>query len=541
MHSPTLALSWQLWGRHRRALAAFLLYLIGTAVVFNALPAGTVEDWHGGLLSIQFVLGLIYVAAIFAYGFESRLEAPESGFPARLFTLPVRTSMLVGWPMLQGMAAVALLWLAWAYFVLRPSGIEVSLGSTTLLAAAFVAVLQALLWSPFGLPWVRVVLAVVLLPLLALAPLLGPLFGLSGALLLGLYAGLIPVGAVMAFLGVSRARHGVASDWRRLFRVTWTNGRRLPRRPDPFSSAARAHFWLEWRRHFVPFPLVAGALALLTLTIVLPDETPPRPNNLIRFGMNFVIYPLILAPFFGCFLGRTGHSGGNPYRLSSFTATRPLSSAALVAAKLKVAGLLTLTTWGLMLLAATIWLVKSGHDKLLSQLWSDFRQANPPGRVVAITLLAVGGPMLLTWRLLVDNLWIGLTGRAWLVRVSLVACGACLPLAFILLARVGDTPGLGKRLWDALPWYAGGAALVKLLAAGCVGFALLQRGLARPQTLAMWLGVWLLAAVGLFVLAYEAAPVDVVPVSVLVSAAVLGVPLVRLAAAPLALDWNRHR
>src|SRR5579864_7788990 len=143
MHSPAAALAWELWGRHRWGLAVVLLYLLGFAVVLNVLPSGEVEPLYGLMGSVQFVFALIYVAAVFAYGFECRLEATRSGFPARLFTLPVRTSMLVGWPMLQGVAAVALLWLAWSWLVLRPSGVEVSLGFTALLAAAFVAVLQA--------------------------------------------------------------------------------------------------------------------------------------------------------------------------------------------------------------------------------------------------------------------------------------------------------------------------------------------------------------------------------------------------------------
>jgi hypothetical protein len=43
------------------------------------------------------------------------------------------------------------------------------------------------------------------------------------------------------------------------------------------------------------------------------------------------------------------------------------------------------------------------------------------------------------------------------------------------------------------------------------------------------------------VLIYGTVPPDAAPLSVLVSAAVLGVPLVRLLGATLVLDWNRHR
>jgi hypothetical protein len=542
MHSPTLALSWQIWGRHRRGLAAVLLYLAATAVVVNMLPRGTLEDWHGGLASIQFVIALIYVAAVFAYGFESQLETRESGFPARLFTLPVRTSALVGGPMLQGMATVALLWLAWARFVLRPCGIEVSLGSTALLAAAFVAVLQALLWLPFGLPWVRVILAVLLLPLLALAPLLGEVLQVNESLLLGLYAALIPLGAATAFLGVSRARHGTAPDWRGLFWSPRAVARPPSRHQVPFASPARALLWFECRRHLLPFPLAVGALTGLYLTLLLLlEDAPQDPGYLVRLGVNFSFYPLILAPFFGCFLGRTGTSAGNPYQLSSFTATRPLDGTALVAAKLKAAGLTTLTAWAIVLLAAAVWFAYSGSHEQLSQAWNQLRQAYPSGRVAAIALLGFCGPILVTWRLLVNNLWVGLTGRAWIVRGSMLACGVALPAVCMAWAGVTENPDLGHRFWLDLPWYAAVAALVKLLAAACVGHTLLRRGLIGPRALTRVLVVWLLAVASQFGLLCTAVSLDDVPALLLASGAVLSVPLARLLAAPLALAWNRHR
>jgi hypothetical protein len=165
----------------------------------------------------------------------------------------------------------------------------------------------------------------------------------------------------------------------------------------------------------------------------------------------------------------------------------------------------------------------------------------PPGRLAAIILLALGGLLLVTWRLLVDNLWVGLTGRPWLARASLAACGAIFLMALILGTRVRDEPELRDRLWDALPWVAGGAACLKLLAAAAVGRALLRRGLAGPPALVRWLALWAVAAIGLFILAYVAIPDGAVPVLLLVSGAALGVPLVRLSAAPLALAWNRHR
>jgi hypothetical protein len=542
MHSPTLALTWQLWGRHRWGLAAVFGYCLTTAVVFNALPAGSLEVRHGGLMSIQFVIALIYVAAVFAYGFESWLETRESGFPSRLFTLPVRTSVLMGWPMLQGMATVALLWLAWARFVLWPSGIEVPLGSTALHAAACVAVLQALLWSPFGLPWVRVVLALVLLPLLAVAPQLGAALGVRESMLFGLDAALIPLAALTAFAAVSRARHGEAPDWLGLLRRPRALTRRPWRRLAPFASAARAQLWFEGRRCLLTFPLIVAAFSVLHLTVTLGVERPPaEPGRRLLLALNFVIFPLIVAPFLGCFLGLAGTAAGNPYSLSSFTATRPVRGTFLVAAKLQVAALGTLAAWVVVLLAASIWFAASDSFEKLLHVWRGLVQNHGPWRAAATAALVTVALPLLTWRLLVDQLWIGLAGRAWIHRGSLVAYGLGLTLVVMLLGWWANNAEDAGRLWLALPWWAGGAALLKLLAAAGVLRALLRRDLIGRPALAKRLAVWLLAVAGLFVLACAALPPDAAPVSLLASGAVLFVPLVRLSAAPLALAWNRHR
>ena len=44
----------------------------------------------------------------------------SSGYPRRMFSLPVPARTLVIWPMLYGSATVALLWVATAYLVYRP-------------------------------------------------------------------------------------------------------------------------------------------------------------------------------------------------------------------------------------------------------------------------------------------------------------------------------------------------------------------------------------------------------------------------------------
>jgi hypothetical protein len=83
--------------------------------------------------------------------------------------------------------------------------------------------------------------------------------------------------------------------------------------------------------------------------------------------------------------------------------------------------------------------------------------------------------------------------------------------------------------------------LLKLTAAAVVLRALVRRGLLEARTLAKLLGLWLLLVGGLFALAYLVIPAGAVPAVLLACGVVLSLPLARVAAAPLALAWNRHR
>jgi hypothetical protein len=547
MHSPAAALAWELWGRHRWGLSAVLFYLLAFAVVINVLPAGDVNPQHALLGSIQFVFALVYVTAVFAYGFESRLEARESGFPARLFTLPVRTSVLVGWPMLQGVAAVALLWLAWSRLVLQSSGVDVSLGSTVLLAAAFVAVLQALLWSPFGLPWLRIGTAFLILPLLVLVPLFRPLFrhpfditeqGLRAGL-----AALIPLAYLAALVGVSRARHGDSPQWRgTAARPETAEG--WPSSRLPFATAARARFWFEWRAHGRTFPLVVGCVVVVQLSwsLWIERKVVDQPLAVVLIVAVLLLSgALLLAPFLGCSLGRSGTAAGDALPLSSFTATRPAWCVDWVTAKIKVAALNSLAAWALLLLAVSIWITHKMGSVHVSAAWDWLVREYQTWRVWSIIALAAVGLLLLIWKFQVDSLFLGLAGRRWLYRAGLLAYGVAFTAGFLLLCNWATQQDFFDPIGRNLEWWMGGAVALKLLAGGWIMRSLLRRGIVGMPALARILAVWLLAALVLFAFAWVVLPPGSVSPVVLAFAVVLSLPLARAAAAPLALAWNRHR
>jgi hypothetical protein len=514
-----------------------LLYLLGFAALVNLLPSGDVDPVTGLLGSIQFVFGLIYVAAVLSYGFECRLEATQSGFPARLFTLPVRTSMLVGWPMLQGVTAVTLLWLAWSCLALRPSGVEVSLGFTALVAGAFVAVLQALLWSPFRLPWLRVIVALLVLPLLVLVPWFARTFaGLSDRTLLIVFAALIPLAYLAALVGVSRARHGDTPLWQGVLRRQ-VAGSPSPR--PPFATAARAQLWFEWRSHGLTFPLLVGGLLALQLAWSLHVERWSLGKLPMAIPLPFAA--LLLAPFLGCFLGKSGTAAANNLPLSSFTAARPVGCGELVAAKVKVAALNSLAAWTLVLLAVSFWVLHSAGSGELSAVWSALVLRCQSWRAGGLVVLGALALLLLIWKLQVDSFFLGLAGRRWLFAGGLVVYACAFTSALLLLAKWAVQQDFFDPFLHNAGGWVGGAVALKLLAAGVLVRSLLRRRLVGKLILARLLAGWLLAAVVLSAFAAVVLPAGSVSLPLVAGVVVLCLPLTRLAAAPLALAWNRHR
>jgi hypothetical protein len=262
MHTPALALAWQLWGRHRRGLAGALVCWLLCAVVAQVLPAASSARHALAMAGLLMMLPLTvsYLIALFGYGFDgTAVEARGSCFPARMFALPVRARALVGWPMLHGAFAVALAWLLWAAFVVRPGGIEVPLWGPAFLLAAVVAGLQAVLWVPFGLPWVRLAAALAVPFGLLTGAATAWTRGVSDPVVACLFACFLPAAYAVAWAGVSRARHGDVPEW-------WRLGARRPgaatgpRALRPFPSPGRAQLWYEWRLHGIGFPVLLGCL-----------------------------------------------------------------------------------------------------------------------------------------------------------------------------------------------------------------------------------------------------------------------------------------
>jgi hypothetical protein len=149
--------------------------------------------------------------------------------------------------------------------------------------------------------------------------------------------------------------------------------------------------------------------------------------------------------------------------------------------------------------------------------------------------------IVITWLQMASNLWISATGRAWLVNM----------LAFIFAALVGSGTLAGVWIYfhvelhgyvqAAAPWLVATLLAAKLVTAVVVLAGLLRWRLVGAGAAIGMVGVWSLLAGGLWLTAWSLAPSGSLPLPTLAAGIAMSVPFSRLAGAPLALHWNRHR
>jgi hypothetical protein len=450
--------------------------------------------------------------------------------------------------------ALAWLTLAWGALrpALRPYEVEPPLWWPALTLAVVLAWLQAIVWTPFPLPWLRaVVLIPIISPLAFLLPLVDAL-DFSPVIGYGLLIALLPAAYGVAVVGVARARRGAGPRWTwpgwpaRLRRTFST-----PLRPS-FVSPLRAQVWFEWRRAGLSFPVMLFACSLIWLPLIpitakfLDDAAGAGqalvPLFLLReVGSLWLTVSgvLIFAPFLALVCG--GEMGKLPGRertfaLSSFLTTRPVSAWTLVRAKFEAAALSTLAGWGVASAGLLLWFALGGHAAEMAETFGALRQRHPGAPFWIGLFLLVGGAVVLTWLQIVQGLWMGLARRSWRDAITAFSFGVFIILLFVV-TWLSKSPRNWQRLLDLLPWLMGVVVVLKVLAALWVFRILERHGLGPLGILRGALAIWLLSVAGLFgVLYWLLRP----PVSTLVFGIVLALPLTRLALAPLALDWNRH-
>jgi hypothetical protein len=296
----------------------------------------------------------------------------------------------------------------------------------------------------------------------------------------------------------------------------------------------RAQLWYECRAHAWSLPVFLGSTLLF-----VSFATFAEPHEVMlgwRLAAILLAAPLVVAMLLGGSMGNL-HDPFSKRSASAFVLTRPISTAALVRGKLIAAALATAATWLLVVAFLALLLLRPGFARSIAEV----ARAMPAWKAVGLPILILALLMLLTWKNMVENLWINLTGRAWVggvytwggIVLVLAGIGAGLWIYF--------HPRLHAAAWAAVPWLIGLLVATKL----CIA-VIIVRGLDRWQlmgrpAIAAILSAWGLTAIGFSALALWLVPAGQASAWSLISSVVLVVPFSRLAAAPLALEWNRHR
>jgi hypothetical protein len=539
-------LSLHFYQRHRQGLWILLLLLLGLAAIVHSPWKDAVGVPNiGAATGITLFCGILYFMGA-AVNVDAEPASADSSYPSYLFLLPARTTDLVFWPMLFGAGSVAAVWILAVRLILIPLGLpSVFWWWPAALFAATVAALQAFFWSPFGLPYLRSVLASVLFPALIAFGLIGAESDVSPWIIGLAYLVLLPFAFVLAVAGLKLARRG-DSPWRRRVTAKAATERAVTPPSPRFSSPQAAQDWLERRRNGVILPCcVFVCCAILTLAMLFFGDSRPQsllqPSSLAspdEWG-NLAPYAVVL---FGFLIGGGLHRTEirrKDLSLRPFYAVRPLSSAGMAAAMAMQALRSAAAGWGIVALFAGAWflLPPPGGDsaaalKVLAG-WASWK-----GVTAGLFLFALC--VVWAWKNQINSMAIEYGGDS---RIAAAFQGIVMLSFFFGLygwALLLENPESLPRLLSRLPVLAEIALATKLTAGACVMRLLLRRGVLSASALARLCAAWLLMLLAFFGALRWLLP-ESVPSSYLWLGAALFPPLARAAAAPLAIDMNRHR
>ncbi len=516
MHSPASAIAWEIWRKNRRGFLV-VLGALTCGLTFRLVGLPEAEDEMPRFIAgSAMVVSFVMTFAIFSY--------VDSGarisFPGRTFTLPVRTGLLVNCPILLGMASITVLHFAWAYLFLVPLSAPYPLEAFTLYWAAAQLSFQAIVWCLADHPKSFVMALVLAMALFVrLAYQLVEDIDASQAVVCLLL--ILPQAYLCARLGIRQQRCGQWQIPMKALRLIAVTSGKLFLRNRPFSSPAQAQVWMEWQRNAAA-PLISLGIGLVVVCVgfVRLAALDDLGGVLDIVGALLTLWGFVS----GVLMARDVAS--KSLALSSFLATRPVTTGGLVFAKIALAGWMTLVGWLAYAGALFFWFTFLGASRDPELLGPD----DALGPILGFAALA------LAWHL-VGALPLWFTGRI----ESAAWAGLLLLGGYIALGNLLQFLDKHFGLLVALPWLFTFGLIAKFLIAAWAFYEANRRRLLSPQTTVKYLVFWLLGTIGFVTIAFAICRGTAFPQPLVVTGAALLVPLARVGLAPLALAWGRHR
>ncbi len=524
MPSIPAALTWELFDRGRWGLpAAALGALVFPIILLSALrQEGALSPADTGMLTLHFALVgtnlVMFGAALVSNSWNM----------ARLHAYPATNATLVTWRLLPAMIVMYIETIAWTAALNALFHLDWPLWGPALTSAVALAAVMAVLWLTLNSRWMIVAQLVLALALgILFNSRYGDMFGgpahywtdVTPAEVLTLVA-IAAVAWRVAVFGVARHRCGHPPFSLGLHALLARLLRRTPSGARVYRSPAHAQYWYHLRNGWIA-PWITIAVLVIGLTIWLFNSR--QPDDLARYVIGlagFVIFGAFVA---GIVVGDV--SSGREGFMGSFLATRPMAPADQARTALLAGAASLLSAWAVWAVAA---LLAFAGCALLGALPSPLIPLDQDWRQVPVAFVG-------SWMFLGNLTAVVLAGRprGFVKLVCLAIAGY---IALELAANYALAPGIHQQASLAFAIAFGLACLVGTIAAFV---AARRRGLINAPTAWASLGAWATLA-GLTVLVLRPTPATHYGTYVAL-VGLLALAVAPLAAAPLALAWNRHR
>jgi hypothetical protein len=508
-------------------------WLLGAILAANALPILilTALEMDGAIDVADHAMLVIHVAMvqINAVVFGAALLNAQ-GHPSRVYTFPIPAATLAFWQLTPAMLLVGLEIAASTALLDQLFKLNWPLWGPALFIAVGLASVQSLFWLTEKSVWIVVGLA-------AVGGVLGTWFMSRYGLVFSgtphpwqfitpvdmLFLLTVAVGAyAVAVVAIKKARCGEALNSQKL--REWFD--RLfdpaPAHGLPFRDAEQAQFWFEWRRKGVmPAMTVFGMVLGLSGWLLFSHRMSKELYEAVLGGG--AILP-IGGFIVGLIVGSVGPTDGR-FEMGNFLATRPMSDAAMARLILKTAGRNVFLGWlfwiaGFAFVFLLLWALKSLPDELmLPKLgWWYF-----PGLLAASWLTTAVAAVVV------------LAGRAALA--LWLSCGVPgILIGLTLLSRYALSPAEQQAFGHG----ALVVASVALVLGTCWFFRMaLRRRMVGLKAAHFALGLWSVSGAAVMV-HWSLAPAAALSAYIFI-VGLCALALAPLAAAPLAVSWNRHR
>lgn len=544
MRTPSAALAWEFWQRHRARLIIIVSLLGAFVLVYPKLCAldgmdpsndnclGRLDRFQGPV-SLLKVINILYFLFLWCGPMMAQLLSllvviwmatftefdPRTKevlkFPDRMFTLPISTPFLFWRLALGGMAAIGLLYEGWVRLVLMPHLDVPPLRLDCLSWIALLALAQGITWALAAWPFTRMLV------------LMGAIFGAFACVDAGwlnhfTWTLVWLLGWALGVAGLQKTRQG---EWQGL---TWRPAARATLRgPKQFASPAHAQLWFECRRSNIVWLITVGASFVAVVGCLAAHVFYNWPaTEDAQLAVPALLGGVVLLVHF-CF----GLSPGRTDRFfqtdQSFMLVRPLTSGQFVMPMWKSAAISALLSW-LAVLAATSVIVLL---RPLKPAWLPIFSAKK--------IAAVAGLIVLTWRLGVVNLCFVLPGKRWLASMPVWLLYLLGLVVFMVKMLLLNDAYWGEFL-RVLPALLLFLVAVKFFLAFMAFGASLKRRLIEPHFVETYLVVWLLLVGAMIAAAMILVHPDSKWIFSTVLSVILLVPLARMGFCPIALARQRH-